>query len=334
MKVKLCFLLAFLMLFVVGVMGCEPEEDDPELEPEEPEEVEPEEFPRENIELVIPFGAGGGTDRWARSFASVSGDYLDGSVFVPANRPGGGSAVGVEYVLDQEPDGHTVLIGSSTPNITAMVEDVGYEYDDLKVIATYRAMATVITVQPDAPYQNWDEFVEYAEESPGEINFGGTGGAVINGIYLFDQLGIEVNPILYDSTGEAATDFLGGHLEVFAGTPPAAAPLLEAGDGIGILHTQDFDLGGEFEGVPNAADVGLEPYFLLGYFAVHPDVPDDICEYLGDAIGQMVEDESFLSLTRDFGEPAIYTGYPESHELYVNYIHGLEPVVERLFIDQ
>lgn len=333
MKKLFALILVMVFLVSVGIAGCAPDEEpvDDDANDTDQDEAVQEEFPSKPIEFVVPFGAGGGSDRWARTIASAAIEYFDGQPLRVVNRPGAGAAVGTEYVVNAEADGYTLLIASSTPVMTSMLEDTGYTYEDLICVATNRYEPTVLIAKPGGPYATWDDLVKEAQSRPGEITLGGTGGLRLNLEHLFDQVGIEVNHVPYDSTGEAVTDFLGGHIELAAVTPGTGEPLVEAGNAVAVMYTTDAPLGiAAYEGVPNAADLGLRPFGLLGFLAVHKDTPEYRVQYISDALGQIFEDDGFLGLQGLFGEDLYHIPYPESQEFYLEYCRDLEVLVRKM----
>ena len=78
-------------------------------------------YPSKTVKTIVPFGAGGGTDRWARVMSSVAFDVMDVGWHIQ-NRGGAGGTVGWKYMLDQGGDGHAILMASPTPVIAAMME--------------------------------------------------------------------------------------------------------------------------------------------------------------------------------------------------------------------
>ncbi len=340
------FVLSLLLIFAVALVftGCEPAAEEVE-EADEPEEVEAVEevdevdeadedvYPSKPIEFVVPFGAGGGSDRWARAMASPAMDYFDDQPLRVVNRPGGDAAIGTQYMLDQEPDGYTFMISSSTPIMTSMLEDTGFTYEDMICFTTNRNVPTILLADPDGPYTTWEDFIREVEERPGEITLGGTVGLRGNLEHMLYQLGLaeKVNHVPYDSTGEAVTDFLGGHIELAAVTPGTGAPVVEAGNAIAVMYTTDGELlEAVYEGVPNTDDLGLDPFGLLGFLAISADAPEEKIQYLSDAFRELFEDDAFLGLQETTGEALYHLSYPESHEFYVQYAQDLEVLVELL----
>ncbi len=344
MRKSLMLFLVFSLIVALSIVGCESEvEEDAVEEAVEEEAVEEEaeeavtadegSYPSKPIEFVVPFGAGGGSDRWARAIASPAMDYLDGQPLRVTNRPGGDAAVGTKYMTDQEPDGYTIMISSSTPIIASMLEDTGYHYEDMICFTTNRNVPTVILADPDGPYTTWEELVGAIEANPGEVTIGGTGGLRGNVEHMLYQLGLEtkINHVPYDSTGEAVTDFLGGHIDLAAVTPGTGAPVVEAGNAVAVMYTTDGVLLEEvFEGVPNTDDLGLRPFGLLGFLAISADVPEEKVQYLSDALLDLFEDEGFLGLQQLTGEALYHISYPESQQFYLEYAEELAIIVELL----
>lgn len=336
MRKSLMFFLVFSLIVALTVVGCESGvEEDAADEMVEDEEVaaDGDTYPSKPIEFVVPFGAGGGSDRWARAIASPAMDYLDGQPLRVVNRPGGDAAIGTKYMVDAEPDGYTIMISSSTPIIASMLEDTGYTFEDIICFSTNRNVPTVLLADPDGPYTTWEAFIEAVKERPGEITVGGTGGLRGNLEHMLYQLGLEgsINHVPYDSTGEAVTDFLGGHIELAAVTPGTGAPLVEAGNAVAVMYTTDGELLEDaYEGVPGTHDLGLEPFGLLGFLAIHADTPEHKIQYLSDALIDLFEDEGFLGIQKLTGEAIYLISYPESQEFFLQYCQDLEIITELL----
>src|SRR4051812_16681003 len=134
-------------------------------------------YPARPIKLVVPFGPGGPTDVSARLVAQVVQSALDQSVVIE-NRPGAGGATGTKAVAAAEPDGYTLLIGTSATLgvVPALVKSPGY--DPIKSFAPVGKVADstlVLVVPPDFPAKTVQEFVAYAKMHPGTLSYASAG---------------------------------------------------------------------------------------------------------------------------------------------------------------
>jgi tripartite-type tricarboxylate transporter receptor subunit TctC len=134
-------------------------------------------YPARSIKLVVPFGPGGPTDVSARIVAQVVQSGLGPSVVIE-NRPGAGGAIGTKSVATADPDGATLLIGTSATLgvVPALMKNPGY--DPIKSFAPVAKIAdsTLVLVVPASfPANSVQEFVAYAKANPGKLSFASAG---------------------------------------------------------------------------------------------------------------------------------------------------------------
>src|SRR5713101_8173893 len=138
------------------------------------------EFPTRPIKLVVPYAAGGPTDVLGRLIAEYLGRDLKQAVFVE-NKAGAQGAIGAEAVAHAEPDGYTLLFtAASVIELNPMLyKRLAYDPDrELRVLAIVTDLPMIMIVHPSIPATTLAEFVAYAKQNPGKLNFGsaGTGG--------------------------------------------------------------------------------------------------------------------------------------------------------------
>ena len=137
------------------------------------------EFPTKEVQIIIPWAAGGATDLIFRALAATTGKYLGKAVIV-VNRPGGGSAVGYTEGAQAKPDGYT-LVSAVTP-LTILPHQVAtvFTYKNFEPILNVVDDPSMFLVRPDAPWKSLKEFLDYAKKNPDMITVGnsGAGGGV------------------------------------------------------------------------------------------------------------------------------------------------------------
>src|SRR4051795_6056046 len=129
-------------------------------------------YPARSIKLVGPFGPGGPTDVSARIVAQVVQAGLGTSVVIE-NRPGAGGATGTKAVAGAEPDGYTLLIGTSATLgvVPALVKNPGYDpIRSFAAVAKVADSTLVLVVPPEFPANTVQEFVGYAKTHPGTLS--------------------------------------------------------------------------------------------------------------------------------------------------------------------
>jgi len=171
-------------------------------------------WPDKPIKLIVPFPAGGPIDTMARFVAQPLSARLGQSVIVE-NRPGSGGTIGARAVASAEPDGYTLLFGSSGTLAVAPALYASLDYDPQKSfapVATAAILPMLLVVRPDLPAKTVAEFVAYAKANPGKLNYGAslaTPPHLLSTLFKH-QAGIEVVYIPYKGSAPSVTDLLAG----------------------------------------------------------------------------------------------------------------------------
>lgn len=140
-------------------------------------------YPSRPARIVVPFAARGSTDISARLIGQWLSERL-GQQFVIENRPGAGSNVGTEVVVNAPPDGYTLLLvgGSSAINAT-LYEKLNFNFlRDIAPVAGIMSIPFVMAVNPSFPAKTVSEFIAYARANPGKVNMA-SGGTERQAIY-------------------------------------------------------------------------------------------------------------------------------------------------------
>jgi tripartite-type tricarboxylate transporter receptor subunit TctC len=176
-------------------------------------------YPTRPVKLVVPFGPGGPTDVAARLVSQIAQSEL-GATIVVENRPGAGGATGSKSVANAEPDGYTLLVGTSATLavVPALMKNPGY--DPVKSFAPVAKVAdstTVMIVPANFPANSVQEFVAYAKANPGKLSYASAGAG--NQTQLVAELlkakaGIEVVHVPYKSGAEMVTAVMGEQVQL------------------------------------------------------------------------------------------------------------------------
>ncbi len=171
-------------------------------------------YPNRVIKMVVPFPPGGPIDTMARLVAHEMSTRLRQEVVVE-NRPGAGSTLGAKAVASAEPDGYTLLFGSSGSLAVAPALYAKLNMDPLKLfspVASVALLPHVFVVRPSLPAKTVQEFVAYAKANPGKLNYGaglGTPPHLLSTL-LKAKAGIDVTYIPYKGSAASITDLLAG----------------------------------------------------------------------------------------------------------------------------
>lgn len=173
-----------------------------------------EDFPERPVQLVVSYGAGGGTDRQARLMATYMEKAL-GSPVVVQNMPGAGGQVALTALLREAADGY-MIVATNEPDMsmTVALRGAPYAREDLEVLAVDIIDPRILMVREDAPFETFDDFVTEAKANPGTLSIAiNSGGAQEQfALWLFKELGLDINIIGYKSGGETTSAVLGGHV--------------------------------------------------------------------------------------------------------------------------
>jgi len=275
-------------------------------------------YPSQTIKAIVPFGAGGGTDRWARVMSSVAFDVMDVGWHIQ-NRGGAGGTVGWKYMLDQGNDGHSILLASPTPVIAALMEaKPPFDPEAVKIAAYYSIMKPTMVAAKGKEWSTWEGLVKYAKEGGKKLTIGGTITQLLGGANLFAQAGIDAIYVPYSGTGKAVNDFLGGHISLVMVTTSTAVTLVDRGSIVVNTSSLPYDKqSAEALGNPPRADeLGFKGFNPPRFIAMHPGTTEEQATQMGTKIGAMLETSSVQQLIGKLGEEISFIGYPEAQRLY------------------
>jgi tripartite-type tricarboxylate transporter receptor subunit TctC len=206
-----------------------------------PEPVRADTYPSKQITLVVPFAAGGSNDVIARVIAERIQKSL-GQPVVVENQTGAAGSIGVARVAKSDPDGHTLVLISSTLTINAVLQprssfDAQASFAPVALIAR---SPLVLATSPKLGVKTPAEFLALAKANPGELNFGTAGNGSINHIgaeLLKAGAGIDLTHVPYRGVPLAMNDLIGGHLDLIVGSLPAMLEQVRTGRATGIAVT-------------------------------------------------------------------------------------------------
>jgi tripartite-type tricarboxylate transporter receptor subunit TctC len=187
-------------------------------------------FPSRPIRLVLPFPPGGVFDIIGRPWADKVKTNL-GTVFVD-NQPGAGGSLAAQLVAHAQPDGYTILLGSSSIHLTEMILREHPLLDPMKDLVPVSMVAMTcfaIAVHPSVPAQNLKELIAYVKANPGKLSYGSAGAGTMNhlsGELLKSLAGITDLPhVPYRGAGPAIADAIGGQIPMII--PAMSGQVLE-----------------------------------------------------------------------------------------------------------
>lgn len=254
-------------------------------------------FPSEPIRLIIPYGAGGMTDTSGRILATALGAELGQRVDV-VNQPGAGGYLGMSEAMRADPDGHTIV--AVTTDIfanTVLLERDEFSMDDVSLVGSFMPQQRPLYANPDAPWDGFDGFLEYARENQVTFADGGAlwAGNIVRALAKQEDLQITIIP--FDSGAAGSAALLGGHVDIGetgVGTPAWQAAKNGDLDFLTLLTDGDLEPFG-FPEVQNVAELGGEHVMRMYYgLAVPGDVPDEIRQTWETALENVLNDPAVV----------------------------------------
>ena len=242
------------------------------------------------ITVLVPNPPGGGTDFAARLFQDALSRALGTSVVID-NRPGANGNIAILAAVRAAPDGHTLLMQYSGYHAgnPAMMREPGWDpVRDLSPVGMATVAPHGVFVSPDLPVSTLAEFIAYAKDRPGRLNYASAGNGSIQHIAgaLFGRaIGTQMAHVPYRGAAPALQDVAGGRVEMFITTPSSAIGLVRGGRLKALAIASDARISALPE-VPTTAEAGLPGFVVDAWFAFFAPAgtPPQIVERINAAL--------------------------------------------------
>ncbi len=220
-------------------------------------------YPARNVKIIVPFGAGGPADVYARVLAQQLGDALKQS-FIVENRPGAGAIIGTDAVAKSEPDGYTLLMMSNTHTTNeSLVPNKPFALmKDFVAVAPVNYSDLLMVVHPSVPAKDLKEFVALAKSKPGALNYASSGPGTpyhMAGELFKAMSGTDIVHVPHKASGEARSSVLGGHVQMMFDAITTMAENARGGQ-VRILGTTGQKRSPLMPDVPTVSEAGVANY--------------------------------------------------------------------------
>lgn len=189
-------------------------------------------WPVRPVRIIVPFAAGGGTDIVARAVAAKLSETWKQQVLVD-NRPGGGTNIGTELVVQAVPDGYTLLMGgaSNAINMSLMAKPPYNTQRDLAPMAWCTQGAPILAAHPSLPAKNLKELIALAKTRPGQLNYAhaglGSANHLAGELFTF-MANVKIEQVPYKGNTPSITDTIAGHVHLVMSGVPALLPHIKS----------------------------------------------------------------------------------------------------------
>jgi tripartite-type tricarboxylate transporter receptor subunit TctC len=245
-------------------------------------------YPNRQIQVIVPFPAGGSADYFARSIFNRVSPVI-GQPIVIENKAGAGGIIGAKAVIAAPPDGYTLLVSAVAsvlvpPHLSA---PPAFEaLNDLTPITGIGTVPAVLVVRPSLGIKTFAEFLEYARANPGRLNLATSGAGTIShltGELLMREVGIKIVPVHYRGAPPAVTDMLGDHADFMFSDAPFFLEHIKARKLI-PLAVGTPERSSSLPDVPTTAELGYPTIVASNTYSLFgpPKLPADIVGRLNE----------------------------------------------------
>ena len=229
-------------------------------------------YPKRPIRLVVPYPAGGTADILARTVGQKLGEAWGQQVVVD-NRGGANGNIGFAIVAKSDPDGYTMLLGTSGSNAVnpSLYSQMPYDAKrELAYIAPVASTANILVSNPKYAAVTLRQFIDLTKANPGKPTYGSSGiGSVLHlsGELLKTLAGIDIVHVPYKGTAPSLVDLFGGQIDVVFANLPTVVPTVKAGKlrGLAVTTAKRAEALPE---VPTMIEGGVNGYDVSSWFGI------------------------------------------------------------------
>ncbi len=270
-------------------------------------------YPDKPITMVVPFAAGGPTDKVARDLAEVIRKHLNNQTVVIENVGGAGGTLGAGKVAKAAPDGYTLLlhhIGMATS--PALYRKMTYQtLDDFEYLGMINEVPMTLVGRGSLPANNWAELRTWLEANKGKINLANAGlGAASHlcGLLFQQALGINMTTVPYKGTAPAMTDLLGGQVDIMCDQTTNTTGQIESGKIKAFAVTTNKRLTTPaLAKLPTLDESGLKGFNVSIWHALYAPkgTPKAVVDAVNTALKAALKDPEFIKREEALGAVVI-----------------------------
>jgi tripartite-type tricarboxylate transporter receptor subunit TctC len=266
-------------------------------------------FPTKPITIVVPFAAGGPTDRVARDLAEAMRKPMGGATIVIENAAGAGGSIGANKVARAQADGYTLLvhhIGMAT--MPTLVRNIPFKVEsDFEYVGLVNDVPMTVIAKPTLPASNFKEMVAWVNQNKGKINLGNAGvgsASHLCGMLFQQALGVEMTAVPYKGTGPAMTDLMGGQIDLMCDQTTNTTGQIEAKKVKAFAVTSPKRLATPaLKDLPTMDEMGHKGFNVSIFHGLYAPkgTPAPVLRKLNDALKVALKDPEFIKKQEGLG---------------------------------
>lgn len=283
-------------------------------------------FPAKEINLVCGYAPGGSSDLIDRALIQSMNKSLAHPIVI-VNRDGANGTVSLADVAKAKPDGYTLVHGVSGHLLTEPIINKGvrYKQEDFEFLMNMTTEPIVLTVNANSPYKTWDDIVKASKEKSVVFRYSTSGmGSLIqlSAAYMFQQGGINAQPVPFKGNAPAVTAILGEHVEIGTSHPAEVLPHIKSGKLIPIIISSSTRFN-ELPDTPTMKEKGFNVDLGVKKFIMAPKgLSPEIKQVLTTSMRAAIEDPDFKKKMADLH---IMIDYMDAKQLE-DYINVQKPI--------
>ncbi len=293
------------------------------------------EFPERQIEIIVPFGVGGGSDVAARAVAEGLKPLLKVPLVI-TNMPGGAATKGMLHVGQQPADGYTVLAVTTSHLIDAVKPKTrAHILRDFDPIMRIQWDTTAVFISADSKFKTIKDLIDYGKKNPRFLKFAGTSPgawAEIQTVAFFKKLDVDVTFVPFESGAEIKAAIIGGHIHGACEELAETLPLVQAGKlkALAVIMEKRHPA---LPDVPCTPELGIDyTHGLMRAWAVKKGTPPDRIKYLHDVIKKALDTPVYKKFVQDnhlYARPG-YLGPEETRRYWEDEVKFFTDVLKEL----
>jgi tripartite-type tricarboxylate transporter receptor subunit TctC len=284
-------------------------------------------YPSKPISLVVPFVAGGPTDRVARDLAEAMRKPLGDVSIIIENVLGAGSSIGANKVAKAAPDGYTIMLNhiamATMPNL---LRNMPFKIDsDFEYLGMVNEVPMTVISKPTLPAKNYKELIAWLNQNKGKINLGNAGvgsASHLCGLMFQNALQIDMAAIPYKGTAPAMTDLIGGQIDILCDQTTNTTTQIEAKkvNVYGVTTAKRLTTA-VLKDVPTLQESGLKGFDVSIWHGLYAPkgTPADVIAKLNNALKVALKDPDFIKKQEALGAVIIHDKRlePAEHKKFV-----------------
>ena len=262
-----------------------------------------------SITFVVPFTAGGPTDRVARDLAEAMRKHLGGATIVVDNAAGAGGSIGANKVAKANADGYTLLvhhIGMAT--MPTLVRNIPFKVEsDFEYLGMINDVPMTVIARPTLPANNYKELVGWVNQNKGKINLGNAGigsASHLCGLLFQSALQVDMTAVPYKGTAPALADLIGGQIDLLCDQTTNTTAQIEGKKVKAFAVTTPKRLTTPaLKDLPTLEESGLKNFQVTIFHGLYAPkgTPADVQKKLNDALKAALKDAEFVKKQEGLG---------------------------------